>query len=177
MSYYVYKLVDPRDGKPFYIGKGTDDRYAAHVKEAKKGLVSRKCDRIREILAANLEVQVEIVRKFDFENQAYAYEAKLIKRIGLENLTNVAPGGGAPRKAVGVAPMEMVRSCVRMARVLTRYKEVGWRFGGKWHDLPRDTAIKILSGGVAYVCKSLGDADAKTAFAKYNIDLVEAREA
>jgi hypothetical protein len=177
VSWYVYKLIDPRDGSPFYVGKGIENRYAVHVKEAKKGVASRKCDRIREILAVNLEVQVEIVRKFDLEDQAYAYEAKLIKRIGRENLTNVAPGGGAPRKAVGVTPLAMVRTCVRMARVLSRYKEVGWRFAGKFHDLPRDTAIKILSRGVAYVRKSLGDAKAKEAFAKYNVDLVEAHEA
>ena len=26
LKYYVYKLIDPRDGKVFYIGKGKNDR-------------------------------------------------------------------------------------------------------------------------------------------------------
>lgn len=30
--YYVYILVDPRNNKPFYVGKGKDDRVYTHVK-------------------------------------------------------------------------------------------------------------------------------------------------
>jgi hypothetical protein len=31
LDYYVYKLIDPRDGKVFYIGRGKDNRIFDHV--------------------------------------------------------------------------------------------------------------------------------------------------
>ena len=32
IKYYVYRLVDPRNGETFYVGKGKDNRVFAHVK-------------------------------------------------------------------------------------------------------------------------------------------------
>ena len=32
MDYYIYKLIDPRTGKPFYIGKGKGNRLHQHEK-------------------------------------------------------------------------------------------------------------------------------------------------
>jgi len=36
LGYYVYLLVDPGDGKTFYVGKGTGERCFSHVSEAHK---------------------------------------------------------------------------------------------------------------------------------------------
>ena len=33
-NYYVYALVDPRNQKVFYIGKGKGDRVSNHIDEA-----------------------------------------------------------------------------------------------------------------------------------------------
>jgi hypothetical protein len=34
LGYYVYCLVDPRDKKIFYVGKGVENRVFAHVNDA-----------------------------------------------------------------------------------------------------------------------------------------------
>lgn len=97
MSYYVYELVDPRTNTVFYVGKGKKSRVKAHEVEAKKGFISLKCDRIREIWAAGFEVTNVRVASFCDEQDAYDFEAARICEYGLNNLTNIAPGGGGGR--------------------------------------------------------------------------------
>lgn len=97
MEHYVYILVDPRDGDPFYVGKGSGDRVLAHEAEARAGSEHPKCDVIRAIWAEGLEVE----RRFDSwhgsAEEAYAREEALIDEIGLESLTNLVRGGGSER--------------------------------------------------------------------------------
>ena len=75
---YVYILVDPRDGKPFYVGKGRGDRIDHHEVEAAHGLLSEKCERIRNIKAEGLPVVKNIVALFKESRKAQAQEVKLI---------------------------------------------------------------------------------------------------
>jgi hypothetical protein len=100
MGYYVYFLIDPRNNEVFYIGKGKGQRRFHHEVEARKGRRSRKCDRIRAILDAGLTPFAPIIERFTVEAEAYAREASLIAEIGLENLTNVLPGGIVERRFV-----------------------------------------------------------------------------
>lgn len=86
-KFYVYHLVDPRDGSVFYVGKGTGSRVRAHEVEARKGVTSEKCKRIREIWASGLPVDRRVVRIFEHEIDAYDFERAEIRR--LPNLTNV----------------------------------------------------------------------------------------
>ena len=102
MVYYVYELRDPRNCKPFYVGKGKGARISQHELDARRGRVSRKCDFIREIERAGLRVDRVKVRTFSDEQDAYDYEAELICHYGLENLTNVVYGGGAARLGASV---------------------------------------------------------------------------
>lgn len=95
--FYVYELVDPRDGLTFYVGKGQRDRIAAHEKQALKGVCSPKCNKIRDIWDEGFEVKRTIVAHFQCENTAYAFEESRIAEYGLESLTNLAAGGGVPR--------------------------------------------------------------------------------
>lgn len=94
MNYYVYDLIDPRNGNPFYVGKGKGNRVAQHENDAKRGEISEKCDRIRDIWAAGHKVERRIVQHFVWEKEAYAFEEKRISEIGLSNLTNKTSGGG-----------------------------------------------------------------------------------
>lgn len=97
MAYYVYELFDPETDLVFYVGKGTGNRIDAHELEAKAGRVSRKCQTIRDIHSKELKVGKRRVRSFADEQDAYDFEAAHIESIGLDNLTNVIPGGGLAR--------------------------------------------------------------------------------
>lgn len=91
--YYVYTLTDPRDNKVFYVGKGKGNRINAHELEAKRSNETEKQKRINAIWAQDLSVIKKIVKRFNDELKAYQYEDKLIKKFGLENLTNMVCSG------------------------------------------------------------------------------------
>jgi len=92
-KYYVYSLDDPRTGKPFYIGKGSKNRMYDHEKEVKLKPNHPKCQKIKEIVDSGHKVVYRKIKYFADEVKAYEYEAKIIKQIGKENLTNIADGG------------------------------------------------------------------------------------
>ena len=149
--YYVYELVDPRDSKPFYVGKGQSRRGWQHGKYAAKGLPGRKCDRIREIRANGLEHEVRIVERFARESAAYAFEVKRIAELGLENLTNETSGGKAPNWVTD-KPLDPGLSFDRTAvycwlKLMVRTRgltlEPIMRFAGKELALPSELTLKI----------------------------------
>lgn len=94
--FYVYMLVDPRNMLPFYVGKGTGNRKNAHTHRVvvKKDDASPKAKLIREIVDEGFEVGSTILKRFDDEAEALAFEKATIKRLGLDKLTNANAGGG-----------------------------------------------------------------------------------
>lgn len=82
-GFYVYALADPRDGKIFYIGKGTGNRVFDHEAESAKqqGAEKKKLQQIREIEAANLSVKRLILHWGLSESEALAAEAALINAL------------------------------------------------------------------------------------------------
>lgn len=100
LGHYVYKLIDPRDGKVFYIGKGQGDRVLSHVREeitaednaAADYVLSPKLNVIRSIKQKGLMPQHVIVRHGMTESQAFLVEAILIDET--PGLTNLASGQG-----------------------------------------------------------------------------------
>lgn len=71
---YIYRLIDPRNGHTFYVGKGRHDRVFAHaknqLKETEKSeedrenedYMNEKTKRITEIISSQLNVQYVIHR-------------------------------------------------------------------------------------------------------------------
>lgn len=80
LDWYVYALIDPRDSRLFYIGKGKGSRVFAHARQAVEGEgENEKLDLIREIIQSGNEVETVILRHaIPSENQAYLVESVLI---------------------------------------------------------------------------------------------------
>jgi hypothetical protein len=93
---YVYRLIDPRNGETFYVGKGRGNRVFSHIR-AEQNLEGDETDnrlkRIREIRLAGFEVAHVIHRHGMDEKTAFEVEAALIDAY--PGLTNVAGGVGA----------------------------------------------------------------------------------
>ncbi len=96
-EYYVYGLIDPRDNKLFYIGKGTGNRVFEHERESLSSPDSEKLKlkTISDIKAAGLDVTKIIINSNLTESEAFAAEASLINAfnyIGDMKLTNIVAG-------------------------------------------------------------------------------------
>ena len=109
---YVYKLIDPRDGKVFYIGKGRNNRVFDHVYDTAKymreieeenvdgesqvDMVSEKINTIMEIKNAGLDVIYVIHRHGLSDEEAFLVESALIDDYS--GLTNLQSGRGSRDK-------------------------------------------------------------------------------
>ena len=107
LQYYVYRLIDPRNGQTFYVGKGKGNRVFAHVEDALKSYdgesyedsdeddVSSKIQQIRDIKNAGLEV-IHVIQRFGLtEKEAFEVESALIDAYG--ELTNIQSGHASER--------------------------------------------------------------------------------
>jgi uncharacterized protein len=93
---YVYRLIDPRNGETFYVGKGQGNRVFSHI-QAEQNLdgdeIADKIKRIREIRLSGFEVAHVIHRHGMDEKMAFEVEASLIDAY--PGLTNIAGGSGS----------------------------------------------------------------------------------
>lgn len=95
LGLYVYRLIDPRNGDTFYVGKGQNNRVFDHVAgalilEEDEDETSAKLSRIYEIRRAGLDV-VHIIHRHNIDSNAiYEVEAALIDAY--PGLSNVAGG-------------------------------------------------------------------------------------
>jgi uncharacterized protein len=93
---YVYRLIDPRNGETFYVGKGQGNRIFSHIR-AEQNLegddLDNKVKRIREIRLAGFEVAHVIHRHGMDDKTAFEVEAALMDAY--PGLTNIAGGAGA----------------------------------------------------------------------------------
>ncbi|MFN0194532.1 MAG: LEM-3-like GIY-YIG domain-containing protein [Aestuariivirga sp.] len=81
LGFYVYRLIDPRNGETFYVGKGKGSRVFSHARgeENSEGDdLTDKLARIREIRVSGFEVAHVIHRHGLTDDQAFEVEAALI---------------------------------------------------------------------------------------------------
>lgn len=86
---YVYVYTDPRNGMPFYIGKGVNNRAFSHLDDTSE---SEKVARIAEIRAAGMEPQIDFLRYGLTDGEAHLVEAAAIDLLGKAHLTNIMSG-------------------------------------------------------------------------------------
>ena len=90
LGYYVYALVDPRNSRIFYIGKGKENRVFQHAKGVLEDILedalsenapNLKLDTIRSILSEGKKVAYYIIRHNLEEKEAYLVESTLIDML------------------------------------------------------------------------------------------------
>lgn len=94
---YVYRLIDPRNGETFYVGRGVGNRLYSHIRDelgSEFDDVSNKLRRIREIRLAGFDV-AHVVHRHGMEpSVAKEVEAALIDAYpGLTNITSGEASG------------------------------------------------------------------------------------
>ena len=98
MEFYVYALIDPRNGSIFYLGKGKRQRVMHHASRLTIEVAFRDCNdsesssdfeqsrtekeqKIADIKMAGLDVTERVLARFKTEHEAYAVESVLIHWI------------------------------------------------------------------------------------------------
>lgn len=119
LNAYVYVYIDPRNGEPFYIGKGHDNRMFAHLADDAE---TEKTARIKEIRAAGLEPQIDLLRYGLSEEEAALVEAAAIDLIGKARLTNQVAGYHG--KSFGRISSQEVITMLTAAPVTVHHKAV-----------------------------------------------------
>jgi len=113
---YVYRLIDPRNGETFYIGKGKGNRVFSHIR-AEQNLegdeFNNKLKRIREIRLAGFEVAHVIHRHGMDGKTAFEVEAALIDAY--PGLTNIVGGVGGNDYGAMHAKEIIMRYCAEPA--------------------------------------------------------------
>ncbi len=136
-AFYVYGLIDPRDGKLFYIGKGTGNRVFEHEKESIHNPDSEKLKlrTISEIKATGLQVEKIIIHHNLTELEAFAAEAALINAfnyVGDVNLTNIAAGHHTP-EALTVEDFEKNYGAEELQEKDIRHKILVIKINKRYH--------------------------------------------
>src|SRR4051812_8041997 len=68
---YVYRLIDPRNGETFYVGKGQGNRVFAHIGEEANfegDELDPKLERIRQIRLAGFDV-AHVIHRHGMDDQ------------------------------------------------------------------------------------------------------------
>jgi len=109
LAFYVYRLIDPRNGETFYVGKGQGDRVFQHVNRtlkfaAPEDALTTKMQRIKEILSTGLEVG-HVIHRHGIKDEETAFQVEAAVTDAYPGLTNDA---GTHDTDFGVAHVEEI---------------------------------------------------------------------
>jgi hypothetical protein len=163
---YVYLLVDPRTGRPFYVGRGTGDRCHRHVERARavpdgttRSGKFTALDRISEAEADGRPVRVDILRYGLTPAEARLVEASVSDALALGQETRL---GSRRRPAVEIGaelarrarfkrshPVVLLRVGPHGADTAYERARHGWRIGQRWVDTtsPRSPRWAVVVAG------------------------------
>ncbi len=99
LKWYVYRLIDPRSGETFYVGKGQGNRVFDHAKgrlvpSEENEIADPKLQRIRDIRASGLEVG-HIIHRHGLNTSILAFEVEAALIDAYPGLANKVRGRGS----------------------------------------------------------------------------------
>lgn len=99
LKWYVYRLIDPRNGETFYVGKGQGERVFEHARGAvlasdQNEVSDPKLQRIKDIQLAGLEVS-HIIHRHGLTTSRIAYEVEAALIDAYPGLSNKVRGIGS----------------------------------------------------------------------------------
>ena len=113
LRYYVYRLIDPRTGQTFYVGKGKGNRVFEHAKNAIDLIdddLTDKSRTIQDIINSGLDV-LHVIHRHGIEDESIAYEVEAALIEAYPGLTNLAGGHDNSE-----------RGCAHADELVRRYK-------------------------------------------------------
>ena len=134
LGYYVYRLIDPRDGQTFYVGKGKGNRVFRHAQgvaererteEAIGDNDPQKLRVIHGIHEEGLEV-IHVIQRWGLKDEDTAFEVEAALIDCYRGLTNLQAGHGSDDYGVANAA-----SLIR-------------RFTRKVYDEPKDFRYLLI---------------------------------
>ncbi|WP_276378925.1 excinuclease ABC [Flavobacterium sp. H4147] len=140
---YVYALIDPRDYKIFYIGKGNANRVFSHINEAiLNPRETDKLETIRDIKNNNQKVKHFIIRHGLEDNEAILIESVLIDFLTYKDfaeiakITNISSGHYSFNQGIKtVEECEILYNCEELKKENVKHKilviNINKTFGSK----------------------------------------------
>ncbi len=108
LKWYIYRLIDPRNGETFYVGKGQGNRVFDHTKgqmPEDDEILDLKLQRIKEIQFAGLEVG-HVIHRHGISTEDCAYDVEAAVIDAYPGLTNKQRGHGT--RDLGSRPVEEI---------------------------------------------------------------------